>query len=569
MENKDFEKVENNEMPEEESTTIETAETGLKPKKKAKTIIIVISIILAVILALGAAATVLYLNGFFESLGKYWDNSSDNIITEGVGASKEFEHEGGESSHSKGDGQQEDASSKKVIYEEEFEHEGGGSSQNKDGGQQEDASSKDSGHNTSSNNSTSTPKNLSEQPNVTIATQVASDICVVGGICSKNTECIKISGDGISDTTVIPFAGEDQKYFMAQIKYSKSTKLSIVAKEKGKEISEPVVKALTKKALSVNYTTRGEYNAVFGKNSRMHFYSALLSYSLDTSKLTEEMKREGQNNISNIVNAANRAGAETIFYIIPSSAQIYPETVPDEYKKTSGQTLYKAFYDIATEYGAKVMYPLNTMKAHANDGEGYQLYQHTDSHWSTYGAYWGLYDLFDYISKSSKYQNAKPRTVSEMGFYTAELCGGDALFNFPKNIGFENNYTTGLTPITGIRELTTLYKLRMPTTTLPKIYHSNTGLYLTEHNANAAVVNNNRGNGLPTAVIMRDSFGKVCYDMVNDRFAKVHWGQFNNYNIPYDSIANANPDYVIYLYSERNLLKLMLGNSNASILTIR
>lgn len=36
MENKDFEKVENNEMPEEESTTIETAETGLKPKKRQK-----------------------------------------------------------------------------------------------------------------------------------------------------------------------------------------------------------------------------------------------------------------------------------------------------------------------------------------------------------------------------------------------------------------------------------------------------------------------------------------------------------------------------------------------------
>ena len=566
MENKDFEKVENNEMPEEVSVPIDTAEIELKPKKKKKTIIIVISIILAVILALGVTAMVLYFNGFFESLGKYWDNSSDNIITEVI-YDEEFEHKGGESSHSKGDGQQENVSSKKQIYDKNFEHEDGGSSHDKGDGQQVDASSKDNGHDTSSNNSTSTPKKISEQPNVTITTQVASNICVVGGNCSKNTEYIKISGNGISDTTIIPFAGEDQKYFLAQIKYSKLTILSIVAKEKGKEISEPVDKVIIKEPLSVNYTTKGEYNAVFGKNSRMHFYSALLSYSLDTSKLTEEMKKQGKNNISKIVNAANKAGAETIFYIIPSSAEIYPETVPDEYKKTSGQTLYQAFYDIATECGAKVMYPFKTMKAHTNDGEGYQLYQHTDSHWSVYGAYWGLYDLFDYISKS--FPNAKPRTVSEMGFYTAELCGGDALFNFPKNIGFENNPITGLTPITGIRELTTLYKLRMPTTTLPKIYHSNSGLYLTEDNANAAVVNNGSGNGLPTAVIMRDSFGNLCYDMVNDRFATVYWGQFNNYNIPYDSIANANPDYVIYLYSERNLLKLMLCNSNASILTIR
>ena len=70
--------------------------------------------------------------------------------------------------------------------------------------------------------------------------------------------------------------------------------------------------------------------------------------------------------------------------------------------------------------------------------------------------------------------------------------------------------------------------------------------------------------GLPNAVIMRDSFGKVAFDMVSDRFATACWGEFDNYNFPKDW-ENTNPDYVIHLYSERNLFKIMLANSSASI----
>ena len=202
------------------------------------------------------------------------------------------------------------------------------------------------------------------------------------------------------------------------------------------------------------------------------------------------------------------------------------------------------------------------MKKHKNDGKGYQLYQYTDSHWSTYGAYWGTYDLFNYIAKA--HPAAKPRTIKEMGFYTKELCGGDAVFNFPSGIGFDNNTASGITSKTKIKELTTLYKLKTSSNTLSAVYHSNVGLYLTDANAGAITVYNNAPSGLPNAVIMRDSFGKVALDLVSDRFATACWGQSNNYNFP-SGWQNTNPDYVIHLYSERNLFKIMLANSNASI----
>ena len=276
------------------------------------------------------------------------------------------------------------------------------------------------------------------------------------------------------------------------------------------------------------------------------------------------MRSQAKMNISSLVNEASSAGAQTIFLIIPSSAQIYPETVPSKYAKTNGETLYQAFEKIATNAGAKVIYPLETMKKHKNDGEGYQIYQHTDSHWSPYGAYWGTYDMLSYISQS--FPSAKPRTVKEMGFYTAELCGGDALFNFPAGIGFESSPKLGVTSKTGIKELTNLYTLNV--STLNAIYNNKVGLYLTNDNAASKTEHNKNPQGLPNAVIMRDSFGKVAYDMLNDRFATVCWGEFDNYNLPY-GWESTNPDYVIHLYSERNLLKIMLGNSSASILNLK
>ena len=415
------------------------------------------------------------------------------------------------------------------------------------------------------NGGNSTTAKVSDMPTVTVATQVAPGVCIIGGSCPKGTEYVTVKGDGITTTKIVPFAGQYEDYFIGQVKISKCTNAAVSAKEKGKSASTEVSRYVNFDAgFKENYMEAHEYRPVIGLNSRSHFYSALLSYSLTTQKLTSAMRSQAQTNIKNLVNQASNVGAQTIFLIIPSSAEIYPETVPAGYSKAKGETLYQAFEKIATQAGAKVIYPLDTMKKHKNDGVGYQLYQYTDSHWSAYGAYWGTYDLFNYIAKT--HPTAKPRTVKEMGFYTAELYGGDAVFNFPWGIGFDSDTASGIASKTRIRELTNLYKLNA--NTLGAVYHNNVGLYLTDANADARTVYNKTPAGLPNAVIMRDSFGKVAYDMVSDRFATACWGQSNNYNFP-SGWEKTNPDYVIHLYSERNLLKIMLSNSNATILNLK
>lgn len=415
--------------------------------------------------------------------------------------------------------------------------------------------------NNSSTNQSTTEVEISDMPTVTVGSHVAPNICIVAGSCPKGTEYVTVKGAGVTTTKIVPYAGEKTDFYMGQVKFTYATNLEVTAKEKGKEESYATYRYVNYDIkVTENYMTKHEYRPVIALNSRVHFYSALLSYTLSSSKITPSVRSQAQTNIKNLVNKASSVGAETIFLIIPSSAEIYPETVPSGYSKTKGETIFEAFEKIATQAGAKVIYPLDTMKKHKNDGVGYQLYQYTDSHWSTYGAYWGTYDLFNYIAQ--KYPAAKPRTVKEMGFYTAELCAGDAVFNLPNDVEYDSNISSGITTKSGLKELTNLYTLNI--STLSSVYHNNRGLYLTDANKAAKTVYNKTPAGLPNAVIMRDSFGKVAFDMVSDRFATACWGEFDNYNLP-KNWENTNPDYVIHLYSERNLFKIMLANSSASI----
>lgn len=408
--------------------------------------------------------------------------------------------------------------------------------------------------------------NAGSQPQVNLCARVASNIYIIGGVCSKNTEYILVSGSGVTETKINTVKGKDNNYFTGQVYIDYPTIMEIQGKESGKDLSSKVKRAVSPNANQQNMMIQGDYKPVFGLDSRSHYYSAILTYTL-SNFLTQYEKEYAGKIIGETVSAAKDVGAEVIYLVVPSSAAVYPETLPAEYKAATGETLYTAFKSVAEKNGAKVLYPLDTMKAHKNDGDGFKIYSHTDSHWTTYGAYLGVAELMNYIS--GKYPSAKPRSVAEMNFYTAELYGGDMLFSFGDGNGFENysqaNANGGETKITGIKELTTLYSLKMPTDTLSKITRNKKSVYLTKDNEQAKTEINPNGAGLPTAVVVRDSFGRTAYDMINDRFSTVNWLAENNFSSIAGEIYQNRPNYVIYIISERNLLKVMLGNQNISL----
>lgn len=408
--------------------------------------------------------------------------------------------------------------------------------------------------------------NKSGMPNVNIFAQVASDIYVVGGFCSKATEYISIGGNSTKAFQIKPVSGKDNNYFISQVKINSAGLVEICAKESGKDLSEKISFTVSFDPNRKNSMTLNEYTPVFGLDNRAHSYSAVLAYTKSDFLSSVEKKRAEQK-ILETVNTAKSVNTEVIYLVVPSSAAVYPETLPNEYKEASGETLYKAFKNIAENSGATVIYPLSTFKAHKDDGNGYKIYSHTDSHWTTYGAYFGVCELMTHIQ--SRFLVATPRSLADMGFYTTELYGGDSLFSFGDGNGFENysqaKATNGLTAITGINELTVLYSRKMPTDTLIQITRGKRSIYLTEDNANAQTVSNSNGADLPTAVVVRDSFGRTAYDMINDRFSQVCWLDENDYTTMNQTVLKERPDYLIYIVSERNLLKVMLNNQGVSL----
>lgn len=405
----------------------------------------------------------------------------------------------------------------------------------------------------------------SARPTITQAVQMSPSTFVVTGYCSTKTEKIIVTGNGVTTTEIIPAKGSSNNYFMGTVSVSKgTTTLMVQAQEKGCEPSDEATRMVRKSvAIREDLMTTTEYMPVFAKDSRIHFYSALLAYSL-SDVITDAEENRALANMSDVVKKAKNAGSEVIYFVVPSSAAVYPETIPDGYTKASGETVFDVFNRVATQSGAKVIYPLDTMLAHKNDGDGLKIYHNTDSHWSPYGAYWGIYDLMNYIAKD--YPAAKPRTVTEMGFYTAELWGGDALFSFSDYGYFETDLAAGRTSRSLINELTALYTKKMPTSTLISSYRNGKGVYSSRTNAGEAVVKNSQGAGLPTAYIIRDSFGCTAYDMINDRFSEVSWQAFNDLAYDHSIVTRKNPDYVIYIISERNLVKIMENNSYLSLL---
>lgn len=411
--------------------------------------------------------------------------------------------------------------------------------------------------------------NASAQPEITLYVPVAENIYVIGGSCSKNTEYIQIGGSGVKAQKIVPEKSKDKSYFTAAVQFDGTTYVEIQAKEKGKDLSEKIEKYTTTRPGMQNKMTTSDYQPVFGLDNQTHFYSSILTYC-KSDFLSAGEKNYGKANITQTVEAAKEVGAEVIYLVVPSSAAVYPETVPGEYKAATGETLYKAFKSIAEQSGATVLYPLDDMKAHKNDGEGYKIYNRTDSHWTTYGAYFGVSSLMNKIA--SKYPSAKPRTVKEMGFYTTELYAGDSLFSFGDYNGFENYSdaasTNGKTSVTGIMELTTMYNLKMPTDTLTTITRGKKSIYLTKDNASAYDFTNKNGSGLPSAVIVRDSFGRTAFDMVNDRFSKVTWLAENDFSNTVSAIKENKPNYVIYIVSERNLYKVMMNDTNMPLVNL-
>ena len=369
---------------------------------------------------------------------------------------------------------------------------------------------------------------------------------VITGSVNMSPGSICITGKCEKDATIIVRGGPSEVSFKASDIYfmgaaeveniGKTVKLQVTAIVDGKAESDPAtVNAMYLK--QVTGIRDDAFEVVMGSESQGHFVSALPDYE-GTNIMQDSQVTSLTTRIQSRVDwlKENMEGTELIYVIVPNSMTVFPETVPDNYVRYEGEGRSAQFIKAAKDAGATVINVTDSLLAHKEDG--YKLFHKTDSHWTEYGAWVAYTDLMNYISET--WADAKPRTFDEMGFYTKDVDGGD----MPYYLGLD---------IKKVRETAVFSNpnFELPIS-LPK-HVSDHGLNM-NHDTTPKYkdVKSNRDN-LPSAYIMRDSYGIALYDMLAERFNRTVYESMWSYSFDTDKIKGLNVDYVIIVIAERNL----------------
>ena len=358
-----------------------------------------------------------------------------------------------------------------------------------------------------------------------------STICVAGK-CEKDA-IITIKG-GIE---TVSFKAADI-YFMGttELAANASVKLKITARTEGKNESEEVT-LNAKYIAAAKHIRTDAFEVIVGKDSMCHFVSALPDYE-GANVLESGQIKSLTSRIESKVKWLNEnmSGTELIYLIVPSSTTVYPETMPPQYKQSNGVKRKDQFAEAARAAGATAIDVTDALLSHKEDI--YRLFHPTDSHWTEYGAWIAYTELMNYIAE--KWPDAAPRSFDEMGFYEKDVDGGDMPYYLEldykkvREVSVFSNPKFEL-PITMMKH-TTDHGLLMNHDTTPK----------------ARDIKSNRSN-LPSAYIMRDSYGIALYDMLAERFNRTIYENMWSYPFDTDALKQYNADYIICIIAERNL----------------
>lgn len=388
---------------------------------------------------------------------------------------------------------------------------------------------------------------ITEMPNITIHIFSHNTMLLIGGTCEDGS-VIHVSG-GIYDID----SKSDHGDFLVEVPFSedKPAIIKLYASKGGKTDSDIITFIVRPQKGIMIFENKGIYGTIVGLDYQCFFQDGVPDYT-GANILTEADIKGITERTENKIKSLRAKGCDTeiIYLLIPNPMNIYSELVPLSYTRNNSiNSRTKQFTEAVTAGGAKVIDLTDTMLAHKD--EEYKIYHKTDSHWTEYGALLGYIDLMNYISQ--KYPDAAPRSLSDFKIYNKQMYVGDIQLMItedkPGGIGFKR---------TDLRETTTFVDFLFDAPTgHPNVYVDNN--VMLDHNVTGyehTTFSNIQGE-LPAAYIMRDSFGGPFYAFLTDRFSSAYWRGWQTYDFNLNEISQMNPDYVIYIITERNIKNVM------------
>lgn len=380
--------------------------------------------------------------------------------------------------------------------------------------------------------------NPSELPELTFTSHSGENTVVMGGKCVQDAKIHIRSSDNSIEKTF----STDYTDWCVEIEIpSGITNLLLTQEESGKGESEQIIVTVQPRP-GFSLADQGVCQVAFGDKMQGHFFGQLEDWC-GTNILSDNQVEGVQKRIKSKVDYLAGRDCKLVYLIITNPMEIYPETAPERFVRSDKDiSRTEQFEKAARAAGATVVDAREILEEHRDDI--YKIYNKTDSHWTSYGAYWGYKILMDEIGKD--YEAAKPLPIDgNFEFYNKESMSGDMMVH----LLLQNSL---------LHENGTFVKWLTKAVSNPDVYvKDSVQLDFSPVQDTKTVRNRLDPEGKPTAMIVRDSFSTSIYGYVNNSFSEVYWQNMWNYKFDKDYIENTNPDYYIYIVAERNIGNLL------------
>ena len=238
------------------------------------------------------------------------------------------------------------------------------------------------------------------------------------------------------------------------------------------------------------------------------------------------------------INWADEHGIKYYIAIVPNKMNVYPEYLPNNIINISKFKMYDQLIELNEQYNLNIIDIRKNILSHKNDQ--HILYQKTDDHWNSLGAFWGYDQIMSCISEDFIELNANPIDSFNINLEIRKGNIANLIYATEKNP--EHFIALNKKSKSVARDGN------------KKGYSVPTGI--SEWEYELVKVNSNAPN--LKCLIIRDSFALQLIKFFQEHFKKlvlIH-GEWE-YKLDKDLIISENPDLVINIILESELKKFL------------